>query len=61
MAVECPYDLAPVQGPLGATQRDFVAIVRAAFLACPETAPFYYLGAGSRSLARSQRSIASAP
>jgi hypothetical protein len=61
MAVECPSDLAPVQGPLGATQRDFVAIVRAACLAWPKTAPFYYPGAGSRLLARSQHPIASAP
>jgi hypothetical protein len=53
MAAECPYDLAPVQGPLCVTQRDFVAIVRAAFLAWPKTAPFDYLGAGSRLLARS--------
>ena len=61
MAAECPYDFVPIQGLLGATQRDFVAIVRAAFLAWPETAPFYYLGVGSRLLARSQRSVASAP
>ncbi len=61
MAGECPYVLALAQGPLCATQRDFVAIVRAAFLAWPETAPFYYLGVGSRLLARSQRSVASAP
>jgi hypothetical protein len=43
MAAECPYDFVPVQGLLGATQRDFVAIVRAACLASPKTAPFYYL------------------
>ena len=28
MAAECPYALAPLQGLLCATQRDFVAIVR---------------------------------
>ena len=54
MAAERPYGLAPGGGLLCATQRDFVAIVRAACLASPKTAPFYYLGVGSRLLARSQ-------
>ena len=61
MAAECPYDGVPVQGLLGATQRDFVAIVRAACLASPKTAPFYYLGVGFSRLPQSQRSGASAP
>ena len=59
MAAECPYDFVPIQGLLGATQRDFVAIVRAACLASSKTAPFYYLGVGSRLLAQPQCSDAS--
>ena len=54
MAAECPYDFVPVQGLLGATQRDFVAIVRAACLASSKAAPFYYLGVGSRLPVQSQ-------
>jgi hypothetical protein len=54
MAAERPYVLAPVQGLVCATQRDFVANVRTGWLASPKTAPFYHLGVGSRLLAQSQ-------
>jgi len=49
MAAECPYDLAPLQGLLCATQRDFVAIVRAACLAWLKQHPSTTLEQASRS------------
>jgi hypothetical protein len=61
MAAECPYDFVPVQGLLGATQRDFMAIVRSAFLASPKTAPLYYLGVSVLRLPQSQCSGAATP
>jgi hypothetical protein len=61
MAAECPYDFVPVQGLLGATQRDFMAIVRAACLASPKTAPLYYLGVSVLRLPQSQCSGAATP
>lgn len=61
MAAECPYDFVPVQGLLCATQRDFVAIVRAACVAPPKTVTVYYLGVGFLRLLQSQSSGAATP